>query len=119
MTSLNGKEGLDKVEACLPNNPAVAELKRFFELIDAYGYSNWVTFTPSIVRGLVYYTGVVFEAFDRRFTSRAIFGGGRYDELMTKFGSAQPIPMAGFGFGDCVIMDVLKDRRCIPNIPPQ
>ena len=60
--------------------------------------------------------GIVFEGFDRK-GGRAIFGGGRYDELLTKFGATQPIPCCGFGFGDCVIMDVLHDRKLLPKLP--
>eukprot|EP00667_Euglena_gracilis_P007803 EG_transcript_7879 len=94
----------------------VKEIELFFDMMEAYGCKEWVTFTPSVVRGLVYYTGIVFEGFDRK-GGRAIFGGGRYDELLTKFGSPQPIPCCGFGFGDCVIMDVLHDRKLLPPLP--
>jgi len=95
----------------------VKEIEQFFEMMDAYGCGDWVVFTPSVVRGLVYYTGIVFEGFDRK-GGRAICGGGRYDELLTKFGAPQPIPCCGFGFGDCVMMDVLNDRKLVPALPP-
>mgnify|MGYP001807388916 CR=1 FL=1 len=59
-------------------------------------------FDPSVVRGLAYYTGTVFEARDRAGQLRAICGGGRYDKLLATFGAAEDTPMAGFGFGDAV-----------------
>jgi Histidyl-tRNA synthetase len=64
----------------------------------------------SVVRGLAYYTGIVFEGFDRTGTLRAICGGGRYDELLTSFGG-ESLPVAGFGFGDAVIVELLKDKQ--------
>jgi len=58
------------------------------------------------VRGLAYYTGIVFEGFDRSGELRAIFGGGRYDKLLGSFGG-EDLPAAGFGFGDAVIVELL------------
>ena len=55
------------------------------------------------MRGLAYYTGIVFECFDKKFGLRAICGGGRYDRLMELYGSRTTVPCVGFGFGDCVI----------------
>jgi histidyl-tRNA synthetase len=68
----------------------------------------------SVVRGLAYYTGIVFEGFDRTGTLRAICGGGRYDELLTSFGG-ESLPAAGFGFGDAVIIELLKDKQLLPD----
>ncbi len=62
---------------------------------------DWLVFDPSVVRGLAYYTGTVFEGFDREGKLRAICGGGRYDRLLSAFGG-EDVPMAGFGFGDAV-----------------
>ena len=59
------------------DSPALAELQSLFALAEAYGYSDWLVLDISVVRGLAYYTGTVFEGFDRSGELRAIFGGGR------------------------------------------
>jgi histidyl-tRNA synthetase len=92
------------------------ELLRLFELLDAYGFGDRVEFDASIVRGLAYYTGIVFEAFDRDRKLRAICGGGRYDRLVEALGG-KPTPAVGFGFGDAVIMELLADRGLVPDCP--
>ncbi len=69
---------------------------------------------PPQVRGLAYYTGVVFEGFDRSGTLRAIFGGGRYDRLLSTFGG-DDTPAAGFGFGDAVIVELLREKGLLPS----
>eukprot|EP00756_Hemistasia_phaeocysticola_P018749 Hpha_TRINITY_DN15616_c4_g4::TRINITY_DN15616_c4_g4_i1::g.101721::m.101721/K01892/HARS, hisS; histidyl-tRNA synthetase len=95
----------------------VKELEELFRLIEAYGFSDWVQFDASVVRGLAYYTGVVFEAFDRAGTLRAICGGGRYDKLLSgTYGNKEEIPACGFGFGDCVIFELLKDKGLLPDL---
>jgi len=68
------------------------------------------------VRGLAYYTGVVFEAFDAGGTLRAIAGGGRYDRLAETLGG-KPLPAVGFGFGDAVIAELLQDEGLWPEVP--
>jgi histidyl-tRNA synthetase len=68
------------------------------------------------VRGLAYYTGVVFEGFDRAGELRAIFGGGRYDELLGSFGG-ENLPAVGFGFGDAVIVELLRATGRLPQLP--
>jgi histidyl-tRNA synthetase len=97
-------------------SPALAELRRLLELLDAYGLADRVEFDASIVRGLAYYTGIVFEAFDRERKLRAICGGGRYDHLVETLGGP-PIPAVGFGFGDSVIAELLSDRGLLPECP--
>jgi len=95
----------------------VDELKRLFELADAYGFGDWLQFDASVVRGLAYYTGVVFEGFDRAGELRAICGGGRYDRLLTLYGAVTEVPACGFGFGDCVIVELLKEKGLLPDLP--
>lgn len=95
---------------------AVAELKQLFALAEAYGYVDYLVFDASVVRGLAYYTGIVFEGFDRAGQLRAICGGGRYDRLLGAFGGEDQ-PCAGFGFGDAVIVELLKDRGLLPDLP--
>jgi ATP phosphoribosyltransferase regulatory subunit HisZ len=67
---------------------AVQDVLQLLRLLDAYGYGGWVQFDASVVRGLAYYTGIVFEAFDRQGQLRAIAGGGRYDGLLSTYGGA-------------------------------
>jgi histidyl-tRNA synthetase len=61
----------------------------------------------TVVRGLAYYTGVVFEVFDRAGEFRAIAGGGRYDDLLKNLGGVD-LPALGFGMGDVVLGEMLK-----------
>jgi len=94
---------------------AAADLRRLFSLVASYGLGGWLVFDASVVRGLAYYTGVVFEAFDRAGQLRAIAGGGRYDRLLGAFGGADA-PCAGFGFGDAVVVELLRDRGLLPDV---
>ena len=81
---------------------------------------DWILFDASVVRGLAYYTGIVFEGFDRKGELRAIAGGGRYDRLLALYGGDKcQIPMAGFGFGDCVIVELLKELGKLPDLGPR
>eukprot|EP00752_Nemacystus_decipiens_P014338 g12757.t1 len=95
-------------------SPAADELRQLFSLAGRYGLSDWLVLDCSVVRGLAYYTGTVFEAFDRRGKLRAIAGGGRYDALLESFGG-EPLPAAGFGFGDAVIVELLSDKGLLPK----
>jgi histidyl-tRNA synthetase len=95
-------------------SPAAADLARLFELLDAYGIADRVVFDASIVRGLAYYTGIVFEAFDAGRSLRAICGGGRYDHLLETLGGTAT-PAVGFGFGDVVIGELLADQGLLPD----
>ena len=87
-----------------------------FDLLKSYGIIDWVQFDASVVRGLAYYTGIVFEGFDRKGELRAICGGGRYDNLLsTMTGGETSVPAVGFGFGDAVIIELLKSRNLLPS----
>jgi len=97
------------------DSDALKELRHLFSLAEHYGISDWLVFDASIVRGLAYYTGVVFEGFDRGASLRAICGGGRYDRLLSSFGGSD-IPACGFGFGDVVIVELLKDKGLLPDL---
>ncbi|XP_022143842.1 histidine--tRNA ligase, chloroplastic/mitochondrial isoform X2 [Momordica charantia] len=94
---------------------AVSDLKQLFSLAEKFGYADWIQFDASIVRGLAYYTGIVFEGFDRGGKLRAICGGGRYDHLLSTFGG-DDIPACGFGFGDAVIVELLKEKSLVPQL---
>ncbi len=86
--------------------PAFKNLRELMDLLSLYGLMDWIKFDPTIVRGLDYYTGIVFEAFDAERKLRAVFGGGRYDRLMEDMG-ANPLTAVGLGFGDVVIGELL------------
>ncbi|KAG8647211.1 hypothetical protein MANES_09G066100v8 [Manihot esculenta] len=94
---------------------AVADLKQLFSLAEKFGYSEWIQFDASVVRGLAYYTGI---GFDREGKLRAICGGGRYDRLLSTFGG-DDIPACGFRFGDAVIVELLKEKGILPELSLQ
>jgi histidyl-tRNA synthetase len=81
---------------------------------ESMGLAGFVEMDLSIVRGLAYYTGFVFEAFDRAKSNRAIAGGGRYNNLIKKMGGPD-MPAVGFGMGDVVLADILKERGIMPK----
>lgn len=101
------------VQAEYGSAPAVKpHLDRFAEYLghlDALGVASWIRFDLTIVRGLAYYTGIVFELFDNVGEFRAICGGGRYDNLLKSLGGAD-LPALGFGMGDVVIGELLRTR---------
>jgi histidyl-tRNA synthetase len=94
-------------------NAEVAEsLERFAayrDLLEAHGVLEYLQLDLTIVRGLAYYTGIVFELFDARGEFRAICGGGRYDNLLEALGGVD-MPALGFGMGDVVLGELLKAR---------
>ena len=98
-----------------------SELERldvYFTQLGALGFGDYVRFDLRIVRGLAYYTGIVFELFDRRGEMRAICGGGRYDRLLELVGG-DPLPAVGFGMGDVVLGDLLRERELRPELRPK
>jgi len=114
-------EVLEAFSAASPNSGQRAEIEARIQEwndllagLEAMGLSQFVEMDMSIVRGLAYYTGFVFEAFDRAKENRAIAGGGRYDNLVKKMGGPD-MPAVGFGMGDVVLADVLKERSLEPK----
>ncbi len=94
------------------------ELTRLFAALEALGVKDYVKFDPNIMRGLLYYTGTVFEAFDTSGSlKRAIFGGGRYDNLLADVGG-QPLSGVGFAMGDVVIGIILQEAGLLPEYQP-
>ncbi len=89
------------------------ELVEFFKLLAAFGIQDYVQYNPRVIRGLDYYTGTVFEAFELGGQGRAIFGGGRYDNLVADVGG-NALSGVGFAMGDVVIELVLTDAGVIP-----
>jgi histidyl-tRNA synthetase len=96
---------------------ALDRLARYFGYLEALGAGEWAVLDLTIVRGLAYYTGVVFELFDARGELRAICGGGRYDTLLGALGGAE-LPALGFGMGDVVLGELLRDRGLMPSAAP-
>ena len=78
---------------------------------------RWYRLDLTIVRGLAYYTGIVFELFDAKGELRAICGGGRYDTLLGSLGGAD-LPALGFGMGDVVLGELLRSRGLFPSVAP-
>lgn len=93
-------------------------LTKVFDLLKKQGCAEYVEFDPAVVRGLEYYTRTVFEGWDIKGEFRAIWGGGRYDNLTAEIGSSQKIPGVGFAMGDMVIAEVLRANNKFPSLDP-
>jgi histidyl-tRNA synthetase len=113
-----GGATLDEIGQRFGNHPrvesSVDRLRRFSSLMESAGLDGYVELDVRLVRGLAYYTGLVFELWDRRGTFRAICGGGRYDGLLEAVGGPS-LPALGFGMGDVVLGEVLRDRGLSPD----
>lgn len=115
-------ESLEQIGS-LPNLSEAAEesigrLNRLFELLEAMGVGDFCVFDIGIVRGLAYYTGIVFEIYDKASSLRAIGGGGRYDDLLKQFGGPV-IPATGFGIGDCILGILLEGKGLLNEQLPE
>ena len=94
------------------------ELVRLFAALESLGVKEYVKFDPNIMRGLLYYTGTVFEAFDTSGSlKRAILGGGRYDNVLADVGG-QPLSGVGFAMGDVVAGIFLQEKGLLPEFIP-
>ena len=116
--ALLGDVTLDQIARQFGDNADVAALLadfgRYFSYLDGLDVADWVTIDLKIVRGLAYYTGIVFELFDAKGELRAICGGGRYDNLLQALGGVD-LPALGFGMGDVVLAELLRDRGLLPS----
>ncbi|MCE2391363.1 MAG: histidine--tRNA ligase [Proteobacteria bacterium] len=92
------------------------ELQAVLEAGGEFGIGGLLEPDFRIVRGLAYYTGPVWEIFDRRGELRAVAGGGRYDELIGSLGGPE-LPALGFGMGDVVLAELLQERGLLPDAP--
>lgn len=111
-------DGLKKILANYQLWQENDELVRLFKALDALGVREYVKFDPNIMRGLLYYTGTVFEAFDLSGSvRRAILGGGRYDNLLADVGG-DPLSGVGFAMGDVVIGIILQEKGLVPAFVP-
>ena len=121
IVGLTGRVSLDGLRAEYGANAEVnqrlGELERYFSYLDALGVAPWVELDLKIVRGLAYYTGIVFELFDAHGEFRAICGGGRYDTLLQSLGGVD-LPALGFGMGDVVLGELLRHRGLMPTALP-
>ena len=109
------EEVLDFIRAAEPTE----DLQRILDQMKARGLEEYIKIDYGVIRGLAYYTGVVFEAFDRKGEFRAIAGGGRYDHLVKLIsGGKVDLPSLGFGMGDVVLADMLRDKGLFPKTAP-
>jgi len=109
-------ERLSREAAPFPDNAPEApahQLLSTLDALDALGVGEFVDVDFGVVRGLAYYTGIVFELFDAGRSLRAICGGGRYDNLTQAVGGVQ-LPAVGFGMGDVVLGELLRERGLVP-----
>ncbi len=109
---------MDGMVSKLGETKGITSLRKVIELVTQAGFGDYLQFDVSIVRGLSYYTGMIFEINDTDKAQRAICGGGRYDSLLSTYGG-DTIPAVGFGFGDVVILDVLSDLKKMPSFERQ
>ncbi len=111
------QEQIGKIRELLANRELwreSVELSQLFDFLGLNGLGEYVRYEPKIIRGLDYYTGIVFEAHDVKEEFRAILGGGHYANLVGDVGG-QPLPGVGFAMGDVVVMLVLEAFGLIPE----
>ncbi len=107
---------LDEVRGFIDSGKPTQELQAVLDNLAARGLSDYVKIDYNVIRGLAYYTGIVYEAFDRHGKFRAIAGGGRYDQLVSLVSAGKNhIPGAGFAMGDVVLAELLKERGLLPK----
>ncbi len=111
-----GARSLSEAAAMHPDLAALKDLESLFSLLSCYGLDDYVVFDIGTVRGLAYYTGIVFEVFDALRSLRAIAGGGRYDRLVRMYGGPDT-PAVGFAAGDVVLSELLKEKFGAPALP--
>ena len=107
---------LCEVSSFIERGEPTPELQAILQNLSARGLNDFVKIDYHVIRGLAYYTGTVFEAFDRKGEFRAIAGGGRYDNLVKLIsGGKVDLPALGFGMGDVVLLELLKARALMPK----
>ena len=107
---------LEEVKNFIGAGQPTAELQAIVNNLRTRGLADFVKIDYQVIRGLAYYSGVVFEAFDKKGEFRAIAGGGRYDNLIKLIsGGKVDLPALGFGMGDVVLLELLKARGLLPN----
>jgi histidyl-tRNA synthetase len=115
VTQLRGVGGLNAEFGNIASvSDTIAQLSTYLEHLDGLGVADYVDVDLSVVRGLAYYTGIVFELWDARRELRAICGGGRYDDLLGLIAGIE-MPALGFGMGDVVLTELLRDHELLPK----
>ncbi len=111
-------KNLAELPEYLQKNPAAQELRKLFKMLEASGVTN-AMFDPTLMRGFDYYTDIVFEVFDNHpQNNRSMFGGGRYDGLISLFG-VEPVPAVGFALGDVTFQNFLDIHKLLPKLKPE
>ncbi len=117
LNSKNFEEFISRLPESAKGKEGIIEVKELIEKLEKLGITNTV-FAQDLMRGFDYYTGIIFEVFDKNpENKRAVLGGGRYDELLAIF-DKEVVPAVGFGVGDVVIKDMLETYGLMPNIKP-
>ncbi|MDD4804205.1 MAG: histidine--tRNA ligase [Candidatus Paceibacterota bacterium] len=117
LNTKNFEEFVSKLPQNETTQEGIVETKEIIKKLEDLGIKN-VVFSQDLMRGFDYYTGMIFEVFDKNPENRrAIFGGGRYDELLAIF-DKETVPAVGFGMGDVVIKDILETYGLLPKITP-
>jgi len=116
-----GLRGLDKIRQVLEErglaekvSQALADVERLEQLLNDFRITEFCIIDLGVVRGLAYYTGIVYEIFDRQGKLRALAGGGRYDNLLEMLGTTR-MSGVGFGMGDAVLLELLGELNRLPT----
>jgi len=117
LNSKNFEEFVSFLPQSETEHEGIKEVRELIEKLEEAGVKN-VVFKQDLMRGFDYYTGIVFEFFDKNpKNNRSVFGGGRYDELLAIF-DKEIVPAVGFGTGDVIIRDLLETYNLLPEIKP-
>jgi histidyl-tRNA synthetase len=113
-----GKEKAFKLREFLKSDQPSEKVERILGMLTSAGVSSAV-YEPSVVRGIEYYSDIVFEVFDTDpENARSLFGGGRYDGLVEMFGVEQ-LPVVGFGMGDVSLLNFMETHSLVPSLQPE
>jgi len=117
---LQGIDTLDELKKFAPESAqeSIIQFESLFNHLRLMGVSDYCCFDIKVVRGLAYYTGPVYEIYDRKEPLRAVCGGGRYDNLLSGLGG-QHVPATGFGMGDVVLELMLRERGLVGQTEQQ
>jgi histidyl-tRNA synthetase len=114
LRSLLRAQDIRELPDSVRGHESALKLNMLMDMLEKSGVKNAV-FDPGIMRGFDYYTDIVFEVFDTNpDNNRSMFGGGRYDSLISVFG-VEPVPTAGFGMGDITLLNFLEGHGIIPH----
>jgi len=107
-------EELEKIDSFFKGNEGIIEMRALFSKLDEAEINNY-RFEPTLIRGLDYYTGIIFEVYDTGGENiRSLYGGGRYDNLLEIFGE-EAVPTIGFAIGDVPMSDFLETYKLFPK----